>query len=64
MIENRNMAEETLENKTELRETFMTQMLQEIRASIDPILNVAGTSRSFEENPQLVHQAFRKIKNQ
>ncbi len=64
MIENRNMAEETLENKTGLRETFMTQMLQEIRASVDPILNVAGTSRSFEENPQLVHQAFRKIKNQ
>lgn len=63
MIENRNMEEE-LDNKTEIRGTFMTQMLQEIRASIDPILNVAGTSRSFEENPKIVHQAFRKIKNQ
>lgn len=63
MIENRNTAEE-LESKTGIRETFMTQMLQEIRASIDPILSVAGTSRSFEQNPQIVHQAFRKIKNQ
>ena len=36
VIENRNMEEE-LDNKTEIRGTFMTQMLQEIRASNDPI---------------------------
>lgn len=49
---------------SQLREAFITQMSHELRTPINAILGITNLSRSYEENPQRAHEAFRKIRNQ